>query len=220
MELRFSDNPRERKATMSDVTLTQLKYADLLGKPLTKSLYRQLPNVEESLLEVVNGAYQWRATIHGRINWCPPGCDVETSCDCINRCLGKAAQCKQKRSHQHLLIGSHESLCQGFIYDRLLEYDDDLFMLDDAWTRYHPLEEARTTLQRKQREDPLPNFLSTWGTYDAQQWQEIKHRISERTNRLAVIEKTLARIDAESRQAQRVWTEAALSLLPVILLRG
>lgn len=127
------DNPTAR---------LNVKYADVLGKPLNKSIYRQLdqfgdflymtdPENEESFI--------WKVTVHGRVNWCPPGCRAEIACTCT----GQERKCPHKntRPHQHILISSDGRLYSAFCYNFIsTRYEDAFPWRRSVWKEYEPLQ--------------------------------------------------------------------------------
>ena len=205
------------------VTLIGLKYAELLGRPLSKSLYRQLPHHKDTCCVNLDDSHEalcWEPalTLQGKINWCPPECEAETHCVCESdeQCRArKDPRCRRQREHQHLLLSMNGTLCQGFIYTRFMEYDDELPLRDSLCELMTPLEEEQDRLrqaQRARRSDgrtrPVVERLAEQKAY------------GEGEARLAVIEKTLKTYNYTRRRDLHAWLDQALAALPVILLRG
>lgn len=200
------------------MNLVHLKYADLLGKPLTKSLYKQLPAYFDSLITLNEGTQiMWDATVHGKINWCPPGCKVDTNCDCEDKCL-KLTSCKTKRAHQHLLIGAKESLYQGYVYLYLKEYDE-YPVIDEAWEKIDLLQKTRNVLTKTIAEYNQRTYVALAQLPTGSQ-QALREKYTHERQQLEVATKELMSIEHQCRVQCNHWIDKALDALPVILLRG
>ncbi len=199
---------------MADLTLHSLKYADLLGKPLTKSVYRQLPRHDDVLIVPDGETFKWLVTMHGRVNWCPPGCEAATACECDYGECKRLPECRRLRPHQHLFIGHAESLWRGFTYLHVSEYDD-FPMTERAWHQYEPLEQEATAI--RDALSKLQQAMPSWGEWQAR--NETQRACDLYRKNVAVLEKQMHTIDKQARHEAATWQAQALAALPVILLR-
>ena len=203
------------------LALKGLKYADLLGKPLSKGLYRQLPDFDNSLFTIDEADnFHWETIVHGKINWCPPECEVETLCRCEGSCR-RRGQCRVKRGHQHLLLGADESLYRGAIYCRFTP-DDDYPMRLKLWRDcVQPVQDEQELLRKEEaayrQRCATPGW---WSAAEAKVRTEEEHTRATRQARLQTLLKTERELEAQARQELHQWLLKALEALPVILLRG
>lgn len=204
---------------MSDnVTFTRLRYADLLGKPLTKSLYRQLPCLDKSLIDMNDTEYVWGYTIHGKVNWCPPHCTVDTRCNCDGYCK-RLSRCKQMLPHQHLLIGTDGTLSQSFILTHMT-LEDEYPFTGALFRRYEPLSHQEQKLEKMQLENRENYSLTKRVTLTSEERVAAEKHIKETAVQLATCKKELSSINYLALSNVTQWLRAALDALPVVLLRG
>ena len=206
---------------MDTLTLQGLRFADLLGKSLTKSLYRQLPryHAETVALTDTGDGFHWTMTPHGRVNWCPPDCTVETLCRCDYTHCRRRPECRTKRAHQHLLVGAEGSLYQGVLYRVYSRAWADSFpYLSDLWDRYEHIDHEQMDVQAAARSSPKLSFMDSIRTPPGE--QEAARLVTERRNtRLQLLTKALGEIDRQALHAFQTWVTAAMEKLPIILLR-
>lgn len=199
---------------MSDVSLIGIKFAQVMGKPLSKSLYRQLPQWAENklLATLEDERFQWAATIHGKVNWCPSDCDAVHHPACDENC-----HCRLKRSHQHLLIGSKGSILQGYVY-AYVDLDGSWPMSDRYWKKYELLSNESVDLQKAVQASPCSDWnLEMQLSLDER--RRVRLEYQGKKDRLKVLGKEMRSVEAAAAREFDMWVQAELSALPVILLR-
>lgn len=183
----------ETETMSDDINFTGLKYADLLGKPLTKSLYRQLPNFPRPLVHHNGLRLEWRVIVHGKINWHPPGCT--------------------KTGHQHLLVGADGGLFQAFLSTIAQQYHPGLFLNAASQLDLERYQSQEEELQKQV--DTFPLFSGDRDSFVA--WKEERDRDRKR---LAEVKENVRVLSRTGMVEFYTWLPTALQALPVILLRG
>lgn len=179
-----------------------LKYADLLGKPLSKSVYRQLPKWNAAYVEATDDGFLLKrdVMIHGCINWCAP-------------------DCREYMKHQHVLVGAQGGYWQGVIFLGTDASNIPAPWLKTLYAKYDAAEQEHNNLQVSLNALQNPQGSRLFGESVAE-WEKYDAEKDRHTKRLKELEQCLNQLCRHLHKQHTAFLASVLETKPIILLRG